>query len=857
MQYRVPFARVVGPFLLLGAAMACDSPPGADGAAATSSIPQQPLVSTAPAAEDASVPALGAGRLVDSLAGLCSSETVAAEIRATYPADLASDARAELLHRRRVALRRALREVAWERSLDVERQLLPFVALAEPAAASAALDRASPARCEYLESNLGALWARSVAHRAELARALPLHRETRELFLSGQSGSDGMHGLLLFFAYEAMLLDFLARGGWKSPAFLPPGLPAPDGELPPVYPLNGLTGAMAAPEARLSAIHAHFPVLQRPAEFTLGQPRASLAHVLVREVFGAGTGPSELFARDLAPMWQELNEQHAGQSETELAAFLEERGYALPTEVLPANYSQAQRKYLLAWQRLLNEYLPVFIAARTTGLIENHPERVAQVEPLLAEVSLRWMDELAGARQGLCRADDADVETDPLLLALYLGQERTDTYELLDAYCHGGWGRTPGTIAAAAARLAGYAFIVAGVAFAPPVAVAGLSVNAVASGGGALLGAAHGSELLRRSRAMGLHSALFQPSVTERNWQRAWNVFDAAMVPASVGLWGGVAGQLAARATPVKASYIPFATFFGRTVDQAPAFGWRVFVPAFPTVRQWVYYGIPMMIAAGSLSKKFLELGRNPLTEVSFYTDLLANHVMLMVGLNALGAGAGGSFAQVLLQELTFGTAAGVLAFLAMDDIAQNLRFLATGQVPEGRYRDFTLRFVPTFTTGNMFVLLASAKVIDAMTARATPWIGTFAHAAWKALQAGVYYQLKYSILTRYLVHREMSFLDAVKQLRPSDLEFWVAHDLCAAPPDARMARACAGRDRDLHGERIAADPGAPLVELDSPELAAVQELLRIHDARDPGLDALMQARMQAGADAEAQAPLP
>lgn len=800
--------------------------------------------------------------LLGAVRDVCESAAVQTQMAATVPAGLTQEQRAALVEARRHRLRTVLKQQALERSLEVEQELAPYVALgpgAVPAMASS-----MPGTCRYFEEHTPEAWSAARSRHAGLVRATDAFTRLADRLLATDQ-VNGVYGLLLDATYELVLLDFLVAGGWKDRRLWPEGVPVPDGGLPAIVPLDGIAGSTSFAQERIARLHARFPLLQRPVGGVLGVARESLGHWLFRTAFAVDQRRGEEIATrlvaDIQPALDALHAEHAAMSEGALYEFMRAGGFELPPEAMPGSYDLAQRKHLLVWQRFLRERLPALRSARASQVVEQQPALAGPIRARLREVAAAWVAELGEVREQLCLEGDATVEEEPHLLALYLGRRRgPEVFELLDGYCHSDWGRTWDTVTDTLVRVAGYALVLGGIAFAPSSALAlpwlTLPWNGVAATGSGLVWLSGARRALRHHRTLDLSSALYSPTVIERNWETAWTALDLSMLPVSMVLWGTVAGKLAAQTVPVRPDYIPVARLLGRP---APATvnnnGWRVFVPAFATVRQWVFYGVPVLVATSVSAKKYLDMGRNPLREVSFYTDLIATHIGLLVAVNALGtAGSNPGLVQTVFRELILGSASGVLMFLAVDDLLQNLRFLHTAALPDERLRSLVTSWVP-YSTSNLAVLLASSKLLDLLLARASPWTAVLGHALWKGFQGYFYHSASYAIWWRYMLYRNMSFHEVLTMTEPDDFKLWLRNDLCAAPDSELERRACAavaGKGDPLAG----AGTDRPLVALELEELSVVQRLLRLYAPEEPGLDALMAAWMPR-ADALRAAELP
>lgn len=802
--------------------------------------------------------------LSGAVEGLCRSETVRAAIARTVPPGLSDEARRALQNERRLALRLALRTRALEHSLEVEQGLVPYLAVA-----GLPQDEASmPATCPYFEARAPETLAAVRTRHEQLSEE---HRHFTTIaaeLISGADGSNGLYGQLLAFTYEAVLLQFLVDGGFRDAALRPGEVSIPGYAPAPPYPLNYMTGVLAPPEERLAMVHSYLPLLKRPARRFAGVPTATLAETLFRDAFTADDARdaiAEQLRRDIAPELAELHAQHAAQDAATFHAFVRDNQYQLPDESeLAGRMELPQRKALLVWQRFTRERARFLIDRRASEAMQQRPELRARVLAEVGELAASWQRELSAARHQLCRPDDEEVEHDPHILGLFLAEPQGDTvFELLDGYCNSAWGRTWATTIDAALHIGGYLLIAASVL--PPAGPAPLllsvlgrtlQLNRLAAAGGALLATAHLREGLRVWDSLDLRSALYAPALRDRWWRQAELAYDVAMVPAAIVLSGVIGERLRPRSMPFPAGEPtlgqllrnPLAVLRNAPLGAPPATleynGWRIFVPQLGTLKQWIAWGVPLGMATGIQVKKYLDLGQNPLTQMGFYTDMLATHLMVLVGVNGLHAG---GTSATLLQKLAGGvrdSVFGVLGFLAMDDFLQRARFMATGQVPDGRFRELVLQWVPTGSMGNMVALTASVHLVD--TWFATPRVGfinnLLAQTAWKIFQGYFYYNFSYAVFSRYLVYRDLSFTETILATRPEDFLIWLDNDVCKDPQTAAEKESCESLVRDRfsgQGER------GQLADLDLPALDAVQFLARRRGAvSHPALDTLMQARM-------------
>jgi hypothetical protein len=775
--------------------------------------------------------------LLDAVDGICKSATVQGHIAATFPGDMAPEARAALIEERRMRLRPALKGAAMKRSFDVEDQLLPYTTLggAEPAPLAAV-----PERCDYFEQRDPAFWAaQKQRHDGFAGRQAQLAGLADTWWVGDTRGMNGDFAVVVYHAYLAAITDFLVHDGWKDGRLRPAGVSSPPRGLPPIYPIDRTAGIAATAQDGLERIYAQFPLLKRPGTTVLGATTESVGRYIFRHAFVTDRQAwtmdevKDQLVRDLAPAISGLYEEHAAMSETELYRYIEEHGYALPPDVTPADYTLDQRRYLLVWQRFLAEQLQPMVAVKTVAALEQQTELRPLVAARLRQAANDWLVELGKARTQLCRDSDHEIESDPYILALYLTENQSpEVYELLDGYCNSRWSQNWDTMLDAGLRVAGYATILAGMAFAAPITIGALPFNLVAAAGGALVSAATVRDVLRSYDNLNLHSALYAPSIAERNWNRAGLAAQTAMVPATIILAGAVTGKLA---------------------EQTGGEGWRMLIPWFRDPIKAGYYAVPMGMTALISSKKYLDAGKNPLTQVSFFTDLAATHLMLLVSVNSVS---NLPFLKALIHELVFGTTSGILAFMALDDMFRNIFFLTDGTVTDDRFRRFLAMWVPTGSAGNVAVLLSTIHLIDFVATRAgaapRSVVTQLFQALWKVLQGYVYGNFAYATAWRYMVYTDLSLWEAVTQIQPDDFKLWMKNDICDPPKSEAARRACAALTADRF---TSAGPDGQLIDLSADQLQDMQSLLRHYSPEgQPVLDTMMKAQLTIRRQAEAQA---
>jgi hypothetical protein len=812
-------------------------PPGATGvaapAAAQEAAPRSPAA-TGPAATGA--PDVSPASLLAATRDICSSETVLERLAALQDGEDGA-ARAATLRARRQQARAALLRRAHRRALEIQEMLGRYLAFDE--AGLAAIRGAAPARCDYLERSEPALW-QELQH-AQAALAADASRQHAVAAFHGSDALPGVFSQLVFAAHEVELLGFLDRH-WRDGDLLPEGAEAPDdSQLPPVYPANRMSGSHGPPALRLSALDAMFPLLRRPASYWLAFPAETLAHWLVRRglaLRGEEGSVEDSFRDDLRGMFAALWAEHATQDGPALVGWMRERGYLLPEEASggpPATpRGLAQRKYVLVIQRFARELSADYLQARALGTLQGGDALKQAASAELVRIGRRWADELGQRWTALCSSDTGHIEQDPYALALYLSDAPADeSYEILDGYCHTSWRRTAGSVADALIKLGGYVTLAIAVVALPQISVP--LVGAVIPTGqvaGWMIGYALLRDAVRSVDALHLESALYSPALEERQGRQ---LSAGAHV---------LAGATAALAVPRIA----------QAARDSGMIGWRALVP---DLRHWTpykhaIYWVPIGMSTYQSLAHYRSAGSNPFTDFSFYGDLVATHFMLMAAASGAADPTGTqvrSFAEGLrvlggaLRRNAVVGASAALVFLGMDDAIQQGKFLLQGELQDERWREFLVRWIPLGVAPNLILNTTICTAIDlfASSRGAAPWLNFAFQASWSALQRYFYNNTVYTVVSRFMTHRELGFSETLALLRPEDV-LMVANDMCERPETALERRACSSREG---ADRFAATaPDEPLVALFR-ELEPVQELLRSHRGQ-PLLDGFMDAGIAA-----------
>lgn len=635
---------------------------------------------------------------------------------------------------------------------------------------------------------------------------------------------------------------------------------APEGRFPPVYLLNADLGLLGSLDQRRDQIGAYLPILRRPG--VQGAPvigRESVAHLVFREAFvrepggRSGDPVEEQLVADLRPLVELLWPEHAAQTEEALWQYIRAEKLELPDErerqALSALYDLDQRRYLLVMQRLVRDLLPVYMAERALHAMSTRPEIEPVVRAAAGAAAGLWAEDLVAVRARYCSPDDAHIEHDPHILALHLAEPPGGSLAAeLDAYCHGDWGKTPGQVLRAVQKIAAYSLLLAAPMLAAPASVGALAAGtaagamtlpatAAALAGGAALSWSFVDDARRTHRAREVASALYAPTVAERDRQDLITALQLGVgllaLPASYAAIG--AGVASGMAGP--GALLP-----------------RLWGPVRWSLKDTTFYLIPMGMSAAFSAKKLIDNGKNPLLEPPFYTELLSVHLAYLAGatvstaLEARAAGAalaaGGAsltapgLIGALLRKTLPSTGATLVSFLAADEYVQELRFLATGIQRDWRVSQRALYWVPRYTSLHVFALASIGTLIDAGVPRASAWQRLALHTAAKLIEGYVYYNLGFAVYARYLAHRNLTYSEAVATISPEDFKIWVRHDMCAAPSSEIEYRACAG----LAGEDRSQLGRAPIVSFQPEELTSLQAIVAQYRGQYATLDAAMQA---------------
>ena len=719
--------------------------------------------------------------LLEAVEGVCKSDVIREQIDKTIPVGLENRERNHLIKERRMDLRFELKKSYANRAIEIESKLAPYLALAGIRASS------QPAQCNYFKKNsFGTEY--DLKHKA-VSNKIRRFKGVEKLF-KGSDGTDGIYGLLSQVAYELVLIDFIIKDEWKSNEMLPEGVDAFVKPFPPIYPLN-LNDSLdkrirpAFPQDRFDYLANEYAVLNRPIRSNWGTREEPLSFSIFRDVFlNDQKNIRSQMTNDLRVPIQRLFFEYNKIDKHKLFELIRDENFLLPDEVehsrISVHYSRKQRIYLLAWQKFLRDEVLFHIAENFSEKFEVKSTNTKLKAKIILVVK-NWHRELRGANHKLCKNEDHSIEDDPFAMALFLSQKSSqrsgkNIYEHLSAFCDKSWGYHRGTVTNNILKVGGYVAIGAGLVLAPYAvgpAMVGVAVKASAVTGGTLIAGSYLQKTIKNFETLNLNSALYAPTIAERNLMRAGTAYNAAMIPASIIASGVVADKMVA----------------------SKVLGLKVLYPNLKTPLDYAAYFIPMGMGLSISAKKFMDNGKNPLKSPSFIIDALGTHFMWALTTQGLFNVATESVKTKLIVDAKT-TAAAIFAYFVIDDAIQGGKFLVVKDRPSSRFGHFILSHTPS-VSANVMVMSASRHLIERVMGRghvaamASIW-------TWKVIQSYLYYNFSYAMMSRYMTHKNKTYWwDLIKSLRVEDFKVWVDNNICSQPATEEDKVACDNLKKD------------------------------------------------------------
>jgi hypothetical protein len=762
----------------------------------------------------------------DALELVCADAAAQQAMAASRTAPAAE--RTAELDRRRGALRRALVATVLRESLEIELTLGPWLGLG---ATDAELPPVLPGECPAL-GGATAAWAALHRQAADLVALQEEMDVAATALFTGLDGGDGLYAQLVAAIHELALWEQLAsliQGDARRPAAF---APARIERL--VATLHGAatgqdpgqdSGAAAGPEA----VYTRFPLLRRPGSWLGPVPDDTAARALFDELHPDAPQEARAALGDAA-----LERVHAHLDQLLAGSGAEPPGMsgaaaaasdapatgapaAVPAEPPVAGAAPAAAEpagevaagaYEEAWRRFARHELDALLEASVAALLAD-PEAQELVREQVGSIAGAWREELRRLRASTCLQDAALLESEPQLLALHL-QRHADEHALahLDAFCHHPqWGRHARRSAESIGFVAGGLAFVGALLSAPLAPLAPLLYPAAAL----LTALAHLSTAGRVAWSAALDSSLFDPSPAQRRLAQ-----------------GTIAINLGAAA---------FATGLSTHLRGLQAAGglreaWRFFLPyhRWPVERSVMFTTI-MGVETATRTRKFLDSGVNPLTELPFWMDLTATYLRSITLARVGDSRSLQQFGRELLisQGIT----------LEVDLLAQQSRHILTGEAIDPRTLRFNLWWESSTGILNKGLFRGLRSAVDLVGSRFGPGTRFPLLVAYTALIRYVIGTFRSTAFVRYVYRHDLSYTDALATLRLGDL-------LPQGP-----------------------DPYAPDRSLPPAQLQAMQRIVAALRTEDPALEALAEELLAGpssapetaasagaqGADAPAAAP--
>ena len=341
--------------------------------------------------------------------------------------------------------------------------------------------------------------------------------------------------VLLRASYELMLIKYVLRRGnwnrgrlrsrnWQHPPFWSHDVGRiKQLNFPPIYPLDLSEMKFGYPRQRLNVLYEKFPLLRWRNMRRLDLRGKPLDHRIFELAFVNGHHEGVLqrlefdFARKLRPLMMRVNEFSNDIKEVKIKT--------IKGKELILNQGQVTNL------RALQFYFMFELGNDIEKYIDDlSPDTLYKIARLVDRAYIDWVKTQQGVRDNACRGQDFEIEEyRAVLWSLLNNYTKKDSLDLLAAFCHASWGRTPVRLTEAWSQATYGALFAAGI-LVKKVRPTAVPLAALTASFSFLMRSVRGIRSLQAERA------LLLLDMREENNRVYNNTFNLAAIPIS--FWG-------------------------------------------------------------------------------------------------------------------------------------------------------------------------------------------------------------------------------------------------------------------------------------------------------------------------------